>query len=291
MPTVTVALDFVPNAVHAPIYAAMRSGADRRHRVRIAIERPGSQPDSLKALLVGRADVGVLDIQDLGIARLAGRDVVGIAALVQRPLSALVAEPSVRRPRELEGRTVGVSGLPSDPAFVDAIVRHDGGDPGRVRQVTIGFEAVSALLSGKVAAVPAFWNAEGVTLRRKGLAVREFKVDDYGAPPFPEVLLVTTRSRLSARRDALRRFVAAVQDGTRAVRAHPDAAAAEVARASGTTDTGLIRAQLAAVAPIADPSLRLNRRALERWARFAARIGILRGRPDVGTAFDFSLTR
>src|SRR5438876_3820202 len=71
--TVDVALDFVPNAVHAPLYEAVRTGADRRHGIRIHIVEPGSSPDSLKALLTGRADVGVLDIQDPGIAQLKGR--------------------------------------------------------------------------------------------------------------------------------------------------------------------------------------------------------------------------
>jgi NitT/TauT family transport system substrate-binding protein/putative hydroxymethylpyrimidine transport system substrate-binding protein len=290
LPEVVVALDFVPNAVHAPLYAAVASGADRRHGIRIRIARPGSRPDSLGALLSGRADVGVLDIQDLGIARLKGRDVVGIAALVQRPLGALVAQPGVRRPRDLDGTTVGVSGLPSDPAFVDAIVRHDGGRPRTIRQVTIGFAAVDALLSKRVQAVPAFWNAEGVTLRRRGLPVREFRIDDYGAPPFPEVLLMARRDQIDGKRDVMRRFVAAVQDGAADVRAHPARAAREIGRASQARDLGLVRAQLAAVRPIVDPRLRLDRPVLRRWAAFAARIGILRRAPDVDDTFDFGLT-
>src|SRR6266480_3118616 len=40
----TVALDFTPNAVHAPIYAAVRNGYDRRHGVRIRTRPPGSAP-------------------------------------------------------------------------------------------------------------------------------------------------------------------------------------------------------------------------------------------------------
>ena len=289
--TVDVALDFVPNAVHAPLYEAVRTGADRRHGIKINIVEPGSSPDSLKALLTGRAEVGVLDIQDLGIAQLKGRDVVGVAALVQRPLGALVSLPSVARPRDLQGKTVGVSGLPSDPAFVDAIVRHDGGDPSRIRQVTIGFDAVNALLAKKVASVPAFWNAEGVTLRRKGLPVREFKIDQYGAPPWPEVVLATKRSTLDHDRDTLRRFVAAVQDGARAELSDPGAAATDIAKASDSKDLGLVRAQLAAVRPIVDPTLRLNRPVLERWATFGDRIGLLDGRPDVGRTFVFTLAR
>ena len=289
--TVDVALDFVPNAVHAPLYEAVRTGADRRHGIRIHIVEPGSSPDSLKALLTGRAKVGVLDIQDLGIARLKGRDIVGIAALVQRPLGALVSLPSITRPRDLVGKTVGVSGLPSDPAFVSAIVRHDGGDPSKIHEVTIGFDAVNALLAKKVVSVPAFWNAEGVTLRRKGLPVREFKIDQYGAPPWPEVVLATTRKTLRDDRDTIARFVAAVQDGARAERSDPAAAAQDIARASDATDIGLVRAQLAAVRPIVDPKLRLNRGVLEQWAAFGARIGLLSGRPDVASAFDFSLAR
>lgn len=289
--TVDVALDFVPNAVHAPLYEAVRTGADRRHGIRIHIVEPGSSPDSLKALLTGRADVAVMDIQDLGIARLKGRDVVGIAALVQRPLGALVSLPTIQRPRDLEGKTVGVSGLPSDPAFVDAIVRHDGGDPKKIKQVTIGFEAVNALLAKKVASVPAFWNAEGVTLKRKGLPVREFKIDDYGAPPWPEVVLATTRSRIDNDGDTLQRFIAAVQDGARAELSDPAATAQDIAKASDSKDVGLVRAQLAAVRPILDPKLRLQRAVLERWATFVAQIGLLSGRPNVPDTFDFTLAR
>jgi NitT/TauT family transport system substrate-binding protein/putative hydroxymethylpyrimidine transport system substrate-binding protein len=289
--TVNVALDFVPNAVHAPLYEAVRTGADRKHGIKINIVEPGSSPDSLKALLTGRADVGVLDIQDLGIAQLKGRDVVGIAALVQRPLGALVSQPSVTRPRDLEGKTVGVSGLPSDPAFVSAIVRHDGGNPSKVHEVTIGFEAVKALLAKRVASVPAFWNAEGVTLKREGLPVREFKIDDYGAPPWPEVVLAATRKTLDGDRDTLQRFVSAVQDGARAELSDPGTAAQDIAKASDTKDLGLVRAQLAAVRPILDPTLRLNRSVLERWAAFGDQIGLLDGRPDVCKTFDFTLAR
>src|SRR3954452_13639076 len=210
---VVVALDFTPNAIHAPIYTAVRESDDARHGVALKIRTPGSQPDSLKLLQSGRVDIGILDIHDLGLAREKGADVVGIAALVQRPLAALVAQPSVRRPRDLEGRRLGVSGLPSDPAFVKAIMAYDGGDAAKAKEVTIGFAAVSALLTKRVDAVPVFWNAEGVALRDRGKSIREFRVDDYGAPPYPEVVLIATRRTLERRRDAIERAVAAIGDG------------------------------------------------------------------------------
>src|SRR5918992_4903301 len=193
---ITLALDFTPNAVHAPIYAAVRKGYDRGRGVTIRTAPPGSAPDSLKLLAAGRADIAVLDIHDLGLARERGQDFVGVGALVQRPLAAIIARAGIRRPRDLEGRLVGVSGLPSDPAVLRAVVEGDGGDYSRVRRLTIGFSGVPGLIPRRVDAVPAFWNAEGVVLKRRGVPVREFRVGDYGAPSYPEVVLFTTRETL-----------------------------------------------------------------------------------------------
>ena len=285
----TVALDFTPNAVHAPIYAAVREGLDRRHGVRLRIREPGSSPNSLALLTSGRVDVGILDIHDLALARQRGVDVVGVAALVQKPLAALIARETVKRPRDLEGRTVGVSGLPSDPAFVRAIVEDDGGDFGRVRQVTIGFQAVSSLLSRRVDAVPAFWNAEGVALRERGARIREFRVEDHGAPPYPEVVLVTARTTLERRRALVEDVVAAIGDGVRSVVARPEPAARQIAQAAGQADLDLVRAQIRALRPVIQPPLRLDRAVLEEWATFDARAGIVRRRPDVARAFAFDV--
>jgi putative hydroxymethylpyrimidine transport system substrate-binding protein len=281
---VTLALDFTPNAVHAPIYAAAREGFDRDHGIRLRIRPPGSSPDSLKLVTSGRADLAVLDIHDLGLARERGQDVVGVGALVQRPLAAIIARREVRRPRELEGRRVGVSGLPSDPAVLRAVVEGDGGDPSAVRQVTIGFAAVPSLIERKVDAVPAFWNAEGVTLRRRGVPVREFRVEEFGAPRYPEVVLFTTRRTLRERPEVVDGVVQALADGVRSVLEHPEPAVREIARA-GNADEALVRAQLRAVAPALRPPLRLNRAALEQWARFDVRFGVLERRPDVDRAF------
>ena len=288
--SVELALDFTPNPVHAPVFAAARTGADRAHGIRLRIREPGEGPNALKLVASGRTLLGLLDIHDLAIARAEGVDVVAVAALVQKPLAALLAQPGVKRPRDLAGRTVGVSGLPSDPAFVRAIVEEDGGDPERIEQVTIGFKAVSALLARRVDAVPAFWNAEGVALRERGREIREFRVEDYGAPPYPEVVVITSRNALRERREDVRAAVRALADGVAAVLADRDAAVREMTRVAAA-DEALTRAQLDAVAPLFRPAMRLDRAVIEDWARFDARIGIVDERPDVERAFDFTVAR
>jgi putative hydroxymethylpyrimidine transport system substrate-binding protein len=287
--TVQLALDFTPNAVHAPLYAAIRTHADTAEGVKLVIRQPGSGPDALKQVAAGNLDLGVLDIHDLAIARARGIDVVGVAELVRKPLAALVTKSSIKRPRDLEGHDVGVSGLPSDPAFLDAIIAHDGGKLSRVHQITIGFNAVSGILAGKVDGAPVFWNAEGVALKQRGVKVNEFRVEDYGAPAYPEVVLITARRTLEHERDRIRRALLAIRAGAAAVARDPDAAVRQIAHEAQTDDTGLIGAQLAAVAPVFSSDLRLDRAVLERWAEFDARLGIVKRRPDVGKAFDFSV--
>jgi NitT/TauT family transport system substrate-binding protein/putative hydroxymethylpyrimidine transport system substrate-binding protein len=265
-----LALDFAPNPVHAGIYAAEG----------LEVRVPSSSTDSLKLLASGRADMAVVDIHDLGLARERGQDIVGVGALVQRPLAAVIAGADVRRPRDLEGKRVGVTGLPSDEAVLRAVVEGDGGDYSRVERTTIGFSAVPSLIAGKVDAVVAFWNAEGVALRQRGVRTREFRVDDFGAPRYPELVLAVRREDAGSVDGALERLAA----GTRAALADPDATVDRLVEVSGA-DEPLVRAQVEAVAPALRPPIRLDRQALRGWARFDARFGILDSAPDVGAAF------
>jgi putative hydroxymethylpyrimidine transport system substrate-binding protein len=282
---VTLALDFQPNPVHAGVYAALSDDLDASRDLDLRVRVPSASTDSLKLLAAGRADVSVVDIHDLGLARQAGSDIVGVGALVQRPLAAVIARRGeIRRPRDLEGRRVGVTGLPSDEAVLRAVVEDDGGDFDRVERVTIGFSAVPSLVARRVDAVVSFWNAEGVALRERGVPTREFRVDDHGAPRYPELVLVTERATLRERSETVAKLLATLATGTRAALADPEATVAELADASGA-DEQLVRAQLAAVAPALLPPVRLDRAALEEWAEFDARFGILDQPPDVEGAF------
>jgi putative hydroxymethylpyrimidine transport system substrate-binding protein len=164
------------------------------------------------------------------------------------------------------------------------VVEDDGGNLDRVRTITIGFSAVPALIAGRVDAVVSFWNAEGVALRERGVKTREFRVDDFGAPRYPELVLVATRETLEEEGERTEQMLKAIRAGTRAALVDRKAAVDDIVAASGG-DEPLVRAQLAAVAPAFEPPGVLNRQALEAWAEFDARFGILEAPPDVERAF------
>ena len=285
---VRLALDFAPNAVHAGVYGAVLEGEDEARGIELEIQAPSSSSDSLRLLESERADVAIIDIHDLGLAHERGADVVGVGALVQHPLAAVLASPEIERPRELEDKRVGVTGLPSDDAVLRSIVAGDGGDPDAVRRVTIGFSAVRDLAAGNVDAATAFWNAEGVALRERGFEANEFRVDDYGAPAYPELVLAARRDTVADEPELLEAVLGAVAAGTTAALEDPAPVVTEIAELSAT-DIELVRAQFEAVAPALEPPLRLERAALQRWAAFDERFGILRDRPEVDEAFALGL--
>ena len=250
------------------------------------MRQPGESTDAPKLLEAGRADFAILDIHDLGIARERGLDLVGVLPLVQRPLAAVLAraDGSVRRPRDLEGRIVGVTGLPSDEAVVDSEVSADGGDPDRVRRVTIGFNAVSSLAADRVDATTGFWNAEGVTLRRQGVPLRVFKVDRYDAPPYPELVLTTSRETLERDPELIDAVVDATTRGYAFAVREPQQALDDLLTAAPTLDRTEQAAQLRALGSDLRPAA-FDPAVLHKWATWDLEHGILKRPLDVDAAF------
>jgi putative hydroxymethylpyrimidine transport system substrate-binding protein len=286
---VTLVLDFVPNAVHSGIYAAQRQGYYGERGIDLTIRQPGESTDAPKLLEAGRADFAILDIHDLGIAREHGLDVVGTMPIVQRPLAAAIARGNgpVHRPRDLEGHTVGVTGLPSDEAVVDSEVSADGGDPARVDRVTIGFNAVASLAAGKVDAATGFWNAEGVALRRQGVPVRIFKVNRYGAPPYPELILTASRHTIDSDPELVESMVAATTHGYEFVADQPDQALDDLLAEVPSLDRDDQTAQLHALLPDLRPAP-FDAGVLREWAAWDLEHGLLERPLDVESAFQLN---
>jgi putative hydroxymethylpyrimidine transport system substrate-binding protein len=282
----TVVLDFTPNAVHSGIYSARRQGYYRDAGLELTVRRPGDSTDAPKLLEAGRSEFAILDVHDLGIARERGLDVVGVMPIVQRPLASVIARGAgpVRRPRDLEGRTVGVTGLPSDDAVVDSVVAADGGDPGRVKRVTIGFNAVSSLAAGRIDAATGFWNAEGVALRRQGIPIRVFKVDRYGAPPYPELVLAASRKTIVGDPGLVDAMVAATARGYGFAVAHPAAAIDDLLAAAPGLDRADQAAQLRVLRPALHPAP-FDPAVLRAWAAWDLEHGLLERPLDVEAAF------
>jgi putative hydroxymethylpyrimidine transport system substrate-binding protein len=282
----TLVLDFTPNAVHSGIYSALSEGFYEAAGVDLKVQQPGESTDAPKLLGAGKVEFAILDIHDLGIAREKGIPLVGVAPIVQRPLAAVIArgDGRVRRPRDLAGQRVGVSGLPSDEAVVDSEVEADGGDPAKVDEVTIGFAAVPSLAAGKVAAATGFWNAEAVALRRRGIPIRVFKVDDFGAPPYPELVLTTSEETLKGDPELVDAVVSATRRGYAFAEQHPDKALSDLLSANPELKRADQQAQLKVLLPNLHPRP-FDPAVLEAWAAWDLQHRLLETPLDPAEAF------
>ncbi len=212
---VTLILDFVPNAVHAGIYRALAAGYYKRENIDLQVVQPTSTQETLKLIDAGKAQFGLADGSDVAGLIDDGGDARAVLALVQRPLGGLIALASehLRTPAQMQGRTVGITGVPSDTAVLDTEVRHAGGDPAKVKVVTIGFNGAQALQAGKIAAFTGFIPDDGVQLSESGHPITAFALDENGGPAYPGLVAFTTRGLIAADPALVRDFVRATVEG------------------------------------------------------------------------------
>jgi putative hydroxymethylpyrimidine transport system substrate-binding protein len=254
----TVMLDYLPNADHAPLYAAQARGEYARAGLDVRLQAPPDPSAPLKLLRAGRADVAISYEPELLLARDRGaEDLVSVGALVQKPLTSLMALPrsGIRSAADLAGKRVATAGLPYQDSYYFTILKHAHVNPMDVAPVDVGFNLVPALLSGRVdATIGAFWNVEGVDLRRRGKRPVILRMDQLGVPTYDELVFVVRKQSLDEDgASRLRRFLQATAAGLRDLQARPAVGADALGAADKDLDRDLLLAQIRATLPAFAP--------------------------------------
>jgi putative hydroxymethylpyrimidine transport system substrate-binding protein len=253
----TVMLDWFPNADHAALYAAIAHGDFRAVGLDVRPVVPAETAEPLKLLAAGRVDMAISYEPELLLARDQGLKLVSIGALVQRPLTSIIALPGqhVRDVADLAGKTVGTAGIPYQAAELSTALQTAGVNPAKVKEVNVGFNLVPAMLSGKVAAtLGGYWNYEAIQLRLSHKHPVVIPIEEAGVPNYDELVLVVREDEARTRGQDLRAFLQALTRGEREVRADPAAAAALVVKANPSLEAKLQLASIEQTLPAALPS-------------------------------------
>jgi putative hydroxymethylpyrimidine transport system substrate-binding protein len=253
----TVMLDWFPNADHAALYSAIAGGDFRAVGLNVEPVIPSETAEPLKLLAAGKVDVAISYEPEVLLARDEGLKVVSIGALVQRPLTSLIALPEqhVSSVASLAGKTVGTAGIPYQAAMLRTILQHAKIEPSRVKEANVGFNLVPAMLSGKVAAtLGGYWNYEAIQLRLMHKQPLVIPVDQAGVPTYDELVLAVREGEAHTDGQDLRAFLQALTRGERAVRADPAAAAALVVKANPSLEPKLQLESIKQTLPAAQPA-------------------------------------
>jgi putative hydroxymethylpyrimidine transport system substrate-binding protein len=253
----TVMLDWFPNADHAPLYSAIATGDFRAVGLDVRPVVPSETAEPLKLLAAGKVDMAISYEPELLLARDEGLKLVSVAALVQRPLTSIVALPGhhVSSVSDLAGKAVGTAGIPYQAAELKTALQSAGVNPTTVHEVNVGFNIVPALLSGKVAAtLGGYWNYEALQLQLLHKHPITIPVDRAGVPTYDELVLVVREDEARTRGQDLRAFLQALTRGEHEVRADPAAAAALLVKANPSLEPKLQLASIQQTLPATLPT-------------------------------------
>lgn len=253
----SVMLDWFPNADHASLYTAIDDGYFRAVGLEVRPVVPSETAEPLKLLAAGKVEMAISYEPELLLARDEGLKLVSIAALVQKPLTSIIALPSahVKSLANLAGKRVGTAGIPYQAAELKTALKHAGVQPSKVTEVNVGFNIVQSMISGKVAAtLGGYWNYEAIQLEEMKKHPLVIPINEAGVPDYDELVLVVRENEAHHDGVELRAFLQALNQGERAVKANPKAAAQHIMQANPDLEEKLQLASIEKTLPAAIPA-------------------------------------
>jgi putative hydroxymethylpyrimidine transport system substrate-binding protein len=253
----TLMLDWFPNADHVGIYRALAAGNFKRAGLDVHVQVPSDPSAPLRLLAAGRVDFAVSYEPEVMLARNQGEPLVAVASLVQQPLTSIISvgRHAITKPSELRGKRVGDAGIPYQHAYLTTILSHAHVPVSSVKEVNVGANLVSALLSGRVDAIlGGYWNYEAIQLQQLHRRTHVIRMDQVGVPTYDELVLVVRESTLVNHIDFVRRFVQALARGYEAARQDPSAAVKSLLAANSSLSSRLQTASVKATLPAFFPS-------------------------------------
>ncbi|MDQ3654655.1 MAG: ABC transporter substrate-binding protein [Chloroflexota bacterium] len=225
--SVTLALDWYPNANHAGIYVARDQGYFAEAGLDVEIVVPSDPTTVLQTVGAGRDTFGISYHSEVLFAREQEVPVVSVAALVQHPLNSLMVleDSPVETPADLAGRSVAVTGLPADEAFLGTMLAEAGLSLDDVELINVGYDLLPSVFSGRAdAVIGVYWTHETILAEREGYPVRYLRVEEWGVPDYYELVLVTGESVVNDDEETVRALLGALQQGYEGAIADPGAA-------------------------------------------------------------------
>lgn len=229
---VTIAVGGKTLVAYLPLTLAGRLGYFEREGVNVRLDDRTSGATALRAMLAGDVDV-VSGFYDHTIQlQPQGKDLVAFVEMTRYPGIVLAVSPrasGIRSVKDLEGRTVGVTGVGSSTYFFlkqqllahglrpDAVrVRGIGGDATAIIAMERGDVAAAVMVDPAISRLQAGGGVRVLADTRTAPGLRAA----LGVDSYPSAVLYTNRRWLDANPDTANRIATAIVDALRWIRTH-----------------------------------------------------------------------
>ncbi len=236
---VSVRLDWLPRAAHAPFYVARRNGYFEQRGLDVSITPGSGSSTTMRLVGQGKADFGFGDLPTLATARSRGIPVVALVATNEKsPLAmcSLADNHPLTKPQSMKGLRVGIDPGGSTFVFYKTLLAANGMTRADVKEVTLGEPYENDLLRNRVDVIPCYVDAE-LPILQAHAGNRKISVllgSKWGFDVLGSGLL-TNESTVENHPDTVQRFVTAYMQGFRWVMSHRKQAARIVADSSAAT--------------------------------------------------------
>jgi sulfonate transport system substrate-binding protein len=198
----------------ANLWVAKEAGAFAKQGLDVELIYLGSGPKAMAGLIAGDTPFVQGSGEAMVVARLAGRDVVGIAETIHTFVFSLMVSPAIAGPEDLRGKVLGMTKAASSTDFaLHVALQRLGLQPGRdVQVLAVGGvpEILAGIEGGKLHG--GILSPPTVTLaKRRGL--RELLDLSPLGVPFQQAGVVASRAYLQAHPETTRKFLRGYLEG------------------------------------------------------------------------------
>ncbi len=224
---VTFILDTTIIPKHGLFMPALYKGFYKDVGLDVDIIKSGGSGVAAETVAVGKAQLGFGDLGAMMLARATGAKVKYAAAIhALSPFAVVTLEKTgIKKPKDLEGRTVGTYTGTSMASSVELFASITGIDASKIKQEILSSEVrIPSLISGKVDALMDFYVSVPPVIEAEGVPTYSLKWSDYGWKAYANGLLLSDE-QIASKPDLCRRLVQATLKGVQYANDHQEEAA------------------------------------------------------------------
>jgi putative hydroxymethylpyrimidine transport system substrate-binding protein len=220
---VKLALLTQPGIWDAGVFAAVDRKFFDEQKLSVSFVSPSTPADGLKLLASGGVNFATAHSTEVLTARSRGLAVVSIATNHQFGMAGIMvpATSGITTLKQLEGKTLGVTGIPFNKIMLEYSLKKSNVDVSKVKIVTVGFTPMPLLLSKRIDGLgdaitwsePAMYNTQLKKPATDKTTYKYWAFYQNGVPRYYTLGVVVDEATLTKNPELARKFLAAWTKG------------------------------------------------------------------------------